>query len=60
MKMKFRDGSIFTLEKIFKNDNYISLWANYLYWGLGFSYSVGDSRIYITINLLCLHLDIWV
>ena len=59
MQLKVRDGTIFELEKVFKNDNYINLRMDYLDWGIGFNFCVGDSKRYIDIDLLCFHLWIW-
>lgn len=60
VKLKVRDGCIFSIEKVFKNDNMISLRMDYLNWGVGVNLSVGDSRLFFQVYFLCLHLDVWI
>lgn len=59
MKTKVRNGLIFDLEKYYENNNYMNLRIDVLSWGWGFNFYIGDSRRFITINLLCLHFEIW-
>lgn len=59
MKLKVRNGQIFEFGKVYENDNRICLWADYHNWGLGINFSLGDSRRFFTIDLLCVHLDVW-
>jgi hypothetical protein len=59
MQLKVRNGFIFNVEKYSKNDSYISFRMDYLSWGLGFDFCIGDSRRFFRMSLLCFHLDIW-
>ena len=59
MQLKVRDGNMFEFEKVFKNDKYISFRGDYLDWGIGFDFYIGDSRRYFKVDLICLHLDVW-
>jgi len=59
MKLKIRDGCIVNLEKYFKNDNYINFRIDYLSWGLGFDFYIGDAKRYFRMCLLCSHFELW-
>jgi hypothetical protein len=58
MKIKCRNP-IFIFEKYSKNDNAIFFNIDLYNWGIGIDFRIGDSRRFLTIDLLCIHLELW-
>lgn len=58
LKLKMRNP-IFMYEKFYDNDSYFIININLYDFGLGFNYRLGDSRRFLNIDLLLLHLEVW-
>lgn len=52
VKLKIRNGEIFTYNKEFNNGNYLEFQLNYYSFGLGFDWMLGDSAMYFNLHLL--------
>jgi hypothetical protein len=59
MKIRCRNGYGYEFEKVFKNDNYLNIRLNSLEWGLGFNFSIGDSRRFLKMDVTFLHVEVW-
>lgn len=59
MKLKARNGTIFSIDKTFKNQNSISLNLDLLSFGFGIHHYIGDSRRYLSIYFLFITFDLW-
>lgn len=58
VKLKMRNGSLFNIEKYFKNNNTFDISWNWNIFGLGSQLWLGDARLYLQIWLGWIHLSI--
>jgi len=59
LKLKARNGILFSFDKITANDNHISFYFDWYEFGVGVNYRIGDSRRFFDVDILFLHLTIW-
>ena len=59
LKLKARNGEVFSIGTFSKNDNYIELSMNWYSFGMGGKYHIGDSRRFFDVDFLWFGFELW-